>query len=193
MEEDNNQSFNIFTDISNCLKELKTPRVTFEPLYKPVVNDLPIIYVYPPTAGSSRWFDVASFFFVNIVKERDLKYEIRYTVDSEASPDGKLPYIMLQDTTCLTTEAALARLVEECDKLSDSTGEEKSPSVEAFIHLIKTTLTPAIQLCIWSQKEFVREIVQTFSAHNGCTKQRSSAVSSRCKENTRIWWTTVQT
>ncbi|KAI9504892.1 hypothetical protein GGI25_001693 [Coemansia spiralis] len=138
----------------------------------------PRLYIYPSFAVHKETmandekrpmlptFDVKSLYMLTALKFAKYDFDIAYTSEPDASPDGSLPFLLLRDGTALDFKAIMSKLQqnstelgcateEQPDYISDVDGDlempkNELPSEPVYRTMVENNLLPVIEYLTWT-------------------------------------------
>ncbi|PWA00950.1 hypothetical protein BB558_002970 [Smittium angustum] len=134
----------------NMLKFLdRFPIYTFEPLYKPNEESRETLYVYGPGyKNEPASFDIQCLQLQALALFSGKNYYIKYSNKPEASPNGKLPFLINSQEVALDFDLATRDILE--DNANKNTGDKEVATIESLESLVQNSLKPALNLILWA-------------------------------------------
>ncbi|KAJ1814810.1 hypothetical protein LPJ75_002614, partial [Coemansia sp. RSA 2598] len=121
------------------------------PFFTPEKIDNPQLHIHRPLtqkSSASPSCDVKSLSTLALLRFVGYKVDVKYSSEPEASPNGRLPYLLLSDSTALD-----ARGIENHLREQGVLGESELADEMIYLSMVEANLVPAVEYLAWIDPE----------------------------------------
>ncbi|KAJ2557042.1 Metaxin-2 [Coemansia sp. RSA 1933] len=158
-------------EILKTISFTKFPLRTIEPFFVADKIEKPRLYCYPPPAQTPEdlenvprlpTFDVKSLCILTALRFANYDFDVEYTSEPDASPDKRLPFLLLCDGTALTSKEVTDRIKETPQNSTGDWSDDKNTLDQLYLSdndlphelvyrtMAERNLLPAVEYMTWA-------------------------------------------